>query len=106
MSTCAKRSARVPSGWRWSSRPTETTWNSRPASQSVNERMSSTHFLWRMRPYARHVAGELVLGAVFGIIINTAVVVPALLLRLAVGQVVGLSPCEHTAPAFSLRPRL
>ncbi len=64
--------------------------------------MSSTRFLWRMRPYARQVAGELVLGSVCGIIMNTAVVLPALLLGRAVDQVVGLSRGETTPTAVTL----
>src|SRR5437763_13849837 len=37
-------------------------------------------FLWEMRPYFRQVAGQLVLGSVAGMIMNTAVVLPAILL--------------------------
>src|SRR5436309_1295027 len=36
-------------------------------------------FLWEMRRYYRQVAGQLVLGSVAGIILNTAVVPPAML---------------------------
>jgi ABC-type multidrug transport system fused ATPase/permease subunit len=64
--------------------------------------MSSARFLWRMRPYARQVAGELVLGSVCGIIMNTAVVLPALLLGRAVDHVVGLSRGETTPTAVTL----
>jgi ABC-type multidrug transport system fused ATPase/permease subunit len=64
--------------------------------------MSSARFLWRMRPYARQVAGELVLGSVCGIIMNTAVVLPALLLGRAVDQVVALSRGETTPSAVTL----
>ena len=32
------------------------------------------HYLWDMRPYFRQVAGELVLGSIAGIVMNTAVV--------------------------------
>jgi hypothetical protein len=34
-------------------------------------------FLWAMRPYYRQVAGQLVLGSLAGIVMNTAVVLPA-----------------------------
>src|SRR5216683_3044096 len=64
--------------------------------------MSSARFLWRMCPYARQVAGELVLGSVCGIIMNTAVVLPALLLGRAVDQVVALSRGETTPTAVTL----
>lgn len=38
-------------------------------------------FLWEMRPYFRQVAGQLVMGSVAGIIMNTAVALPAILLE-------------------------
>src|SRR5438093_9625616 len=41
-------------------------------------------FLWEMRPYLRQVAGQLVLGSVAGIVMNTAVVLPAILLGRAI----------------------
>ena len=37
-------------------------------------------YLWEMRPYFRQVAGQLVLGSIAGIIMNTAVVLPAIYL--------------------------
>src|SRR5262245_5757950 len=37
-------------------------------------------YLWEMRPYFRQVVGQLVLGSIAGIIMNTAVVLPAILL--------------------------
>ncbi len=43
-----------------------------------------SYYLWEMRPYFRQVAGQLVLGSITGIIMNTAVVLPAILL----GQVI------------------
>jgi ATP-binding cassette, subfamily B, multidrug efflux pump len=33
-------------------------------------------YLWEMRPYFRQVAGQLVLGSITGIMMNTAVVLP------------------------------
>src|SRR5919106_2570771 len=41
-------------------------------------------FLWQMRPYFRQVAGQLALGSIAGIIMNTAVVLPAILLGQAI----------------------
>ena len=37
-----------------------------------------------MRPYFRQVSGQMVLGSIMGIIMNTAVVLPALLLGRAI----------------------
>src|SRR5919109_947886 len=41
-------------------------------------------YLWEMRPYFRQVAGELVLGSIAGLIMNTAIVLPAILLGRAI----------------------
>jgi len=43
-------------------------------------------FLWAVRPYCRQVAGQLVLGSAAGIIMNTAVVLPAILLGRAIDR--------------------
>jgi ATP-binding cassette, subfamily B, multidrug efflux pump len=43
-----------------------------------------SYYLWAMRPYFRQVAGQLVLGSITGIIMNTAVVLPAILLGRAI----------------------
>ncbi len=45
------------------------------------------HYLWALRPYFRQTAGELVLGSVAGIVMNTAVVLPPLLLGRAIDAV-------------------
>jgi ATP-binding cassette, subfamily B, multidrug efflux pump len=42
------------------------------------------YYLWEMRPYFRQVVGQLVLGSIAGIIMNTAVVLPAILLGRAI----------------------
>jgi ATP-binding cassette, subfamily B, multidrug efflux pump len=39
-----------------------------------------SYYLWELRPYFRQVTGQLVLGSIAGIIMNTAVVLPAILL--------------------------
>ena len=41
-------------------------------------------FLWAMRPYFRQAAGQLALGSLAGIVMNTAVVLPAILLGRAI----------------------
>src|SRR5512132_3438070 len=46
--------------------------------------LSMKYYLWEMRPYFRQVAGQLVLGSITGIIMNTAVVLPAILLGRAI----------------------
>src|SRR5918999_5926714 len=43
-----------------------------------------SYYLWEMRPYFRQVAGQLVLGSMTGIVMNTAVVLPAILLGRAI----------------------
>ncbi len=43
-----------------------------------------SYYLWEMRPYFRQVAGQLVLGSITGFIMNTAVVLPAILLGRAI----------------------
>src|SRR5215468_10600737 len=45
---------------------------------------SMRYYLWEMRPYFRQVAGQLVLGSIAGFIMNTAVVLPAVLLGRAI----------------------
>jgi ATP-binding cassette subfamily B multidrug efflux pump len=43
-----------------------------------------SYYLWEIRPYFRQVAGQLVLGSIMGIVMNTAVVLPAILLGRAI----------------------
>src|SRR5215813_5676448 len=43
-------------------------------------------FLWQMRPYFRQVAGQLVLGSLAGIVMNTAIVLPAILFGRAIDR--------------------
>jgi ATP-binding cassette subfamily B protein len=49
-----------------------------------------TSFLWAMRPYFRQVAGQLLLGSAAGIVMNTAVVLPAILLGRAIDTALAL----------------
>lgn len=43
-----------------------------------------SYYLWEMRPYFRQVVGQVVLGSIMGIIMNTAIVLPAILLGWAI----------------------
>src|SRR5437899_5219490 len=54
-------------------------------------------FLWEMRRYYRQVAGQLVLGSVAGIIMNTAVVLPAILLGRAIDRALAWERGSATA---------
>jgi ABC-type multidrug transport system fused ATPase/permease subunit len=56
-------------------------------------------FLWAMRPYFRHVAGELILGSLAGILMNTLVVLPAILLGRAIDAALAFSRHEADANA-------
>ena len=42
------------------------------------------YYLWELRPYFRQVAGQLVLGSIAGFVMNTAIVLPAILLGQAI----------------------
>ena len=55
------------------------------------------HYLWDMRPYFRQVAGELILGSIAGIVMNTAVVLPAILLGRAIDTALALEHGQATA---------
>jgi ABC-type multidrug transport system fused ATPase/permease subunit len=63
-------------------------------------------FLWAMRPYFRQVAGELGLGALAGIAMNTAVVLPALLLGHAIDEILAFSRNERSADAVAIAAAL
>jgi ABC-type multidrug transport system fused ATPase/permease subunit len=53
-------------------------------------------YLWKLRPYFRQVSGELVLGSLAGIIMNKAVVLPAILLGAAIDTALALERGEAT----------
>src|SRR5215210_4930546 len=63
-------------------------------------------FLWAMRPYFRQVAGALGLGSLAGIVMNTTVVLPALLLGHAIDEVLAFSRNERSADAVALAATL
>jgi len=53
-------------------------------------------YLWHLRPYFRQVAGQLTLGSLAGIVMNTAVILPALLLGNAIDQALALERGQAT----------
>src|SRR6266545_4994390 len=55
------------------------------------------HYLWQLRPYFRQVAGELVFGSLAGIVMNTAVVLPAILLGRAIDAALAFERGRGTA---------
>jgi ATP-binding cassette, subfamily B, multidrug efflux pump len=62
--------------------------------------MAERHYLWKMRTYYRHAAGQLFLGMVSGTIMNIAVVLPAILLGRAIDTALALE--QGTATYRSL----
>src|SRR6476659_5650784 len=56
------------------------------------------HYLWIMRPYFRQVAGAIILGSLAGIVMNTAVVLPAILLGRAIDLALALEH-GHATPS-------
>jgi len=59
-----------------------------------------SHYLWKIRPYYRQVAGLLFLGFVSGIIMNIAVVLPPLLLGRAIDTALALEKGDATYRAL------
>ncbi len=57
----------------------------------------TVRFLWEMRRYYRQVAGQLVLGSLAGIAMNTAVVLPAILLGRAIDRALAWERGSATA---------
>ena len=55
------------------------------------------HFLWEMRPYFRQVAGQLLLGSLAGIVMNTAIVLPPILLGQAIDAALAHERGDPTA---------
>src|SRR5262249_12744252 len=51
---------------------------------TAKDLVSMSYYLWEMRPYFRQVAGQLAFGSIAGFIMNTAVVLPAVLLGRAI----------------------
>jgi ABC-type multidrug transport system fused ATPase/permease subunit len=59
-------------------------------------------YLWKLRRYFRQVAGELVLGSLAGIVMNTAVILPAILLGAAIDKALALERGEATPADMTL----
>ena len=51
-------------------------------------------YLWELRPYLRQVGGLLVIGSMMGIIMNTAIVLPPLMLGRAIDAVLAIERGE------------
>jgi ATP-binding cassette subfamily B multidrug efflux pump len=72
-----------------------------------HDRYGDVNYLWQLRAYFRQVAGELVLGSLAGIVMNTAVVLPAILMGNAIDKALALergtaTPDEVTLAALLL----
>jgi ATP-binding cassette subfamily B multidrug efflux pump len=63
--------------------------------------MKMTHYLWALRPYFRQTAGALVLGSLAGILMNTAVVLPPLLLGRAIDTVAAFQQGKASADTLA-----
>ena len=57
-------------------------------------------YLWKLRPYFRQVAGLLVIGSVCGVLMNTAIVLPPILVGRAIDA--GLAVAQHRADRAQL----
>ena len=62
----------------------------------------SQHYLWLLRPYFRQVAGQLFLGSIAGIMMNTAAVLPTVLLGYAIDAVLAFGRGGATASAVAV----
>ena len=65
------------------------------------------NYLWKLRAYFRQVAGQLVIGSLAGIVMNTAVILPAILLGNAIDKALALergtaTPDDVTVAALLL----
>jgi hypothetical protein len=63
-----------------------------------------SYYLWELRPYFRQVAGQLVLGSMTGMIMNTAIVLPAILLGRAIDAALAFERGEAGLDAVGWAP--
>ena len=63
--------------------------------------MKQPHYLWELRPYFRQVAGQLILGSLCGIVMNTAIVLPAILLGRAIDTALAFERGQADADAVT-----
>ncbi len=61
-----------------------------------------SHYLWELRPYYRQTGGQLILGSLAGIVMNTAVVLPALLLGRAIDTAAQFAQGSASLEALTL----
>ena len=64
---------------------------------TAGKAVKARHYLWELRPYFRQAGGALVLGSLAGIVMNTAVVLPAILLGRAIDTALALER-GHAVP--------
>ncbi len=60
------------------------------------------NYLWKLRAYFRQVAGQLVIGSLAGIVMNTAVILPAILLGNAIDKALALERGTATSDDVTL----
>jgi len=59
-----------------------------------------TYYLWQLRPYFRQVLGQLIIGSIAGIIMNTMVVLPSILLGRAIDTALDVEKGTATLDAL------
>lgn len=69
-------------------------------------RRERSRFLWELRPYFRQVAGLLVIGSIAGILMNVAIVLPAVFLGRAVNAVLAFQKGRADASGVALAAAL
>src|SRR5207245_1457484 len=69
--------------------------------QNATPFVSSALFLWEMRRYFRRVWARLLIGSLAGIAMNTAVVLPAILLGRAIDAALALERGQASADAVT-----
>ncbi len=61
-------------------------------------------YLWKLRLYFRQVAGQLVLGSLCGIVMNTAVILPPILLGRLIDEALALDRVKRASGTSALPP--